>query len=36
MNDTTDDAAIICTRNAANIRRQMGLDPLPLFIVQPK
>ena len=36
MNDAADDAAIICTLNAANIRRQMGLDPLPLFIVQPK
>jgi hypothetical protein len=36
MNDATDDAAIICTRDTTDIRRQMGFDPPPLFIAQPK
>jgi len=36
MNDATDDAAIICTLDTADIRRQTGFDPLPLFVAQPK
>jgi hypothetical protein len=36
MNDATDDAAIICTLDTPNIRRQMRLDPPPLFVAQPK
>jgi hypothetical protein len=34
--DTADDAAIIRSLNTANIRRQVRLDPIPLFITQPK
>jgi len=36
MHDTADDAAIICSLDAAYVRRQIRLDPLPLLIAQPK
>jgi hypothetical protein len=36
MNDTADDAAIVCTLNTTDIRRQMRFDPPPLFLAQPK
>jgi hypothetical protein len=36
MNDTADDASIICTFDAANIRRQVRFDATPLFVAQPK
>jgi hypothetical protein len=36
MNDATDDAAIIRTLHTTDIVRQMGFDPPPLFVAQPK
>jgi hypothetical protein len=36
MNDTADDAPIICTLYTANIRRQVRFDPTPLLVAQPK
>jgi hypothetical protein len=36
VHDTADDAAIIRSLNTTDIRRQVRLDPIPLFIAQPK
>jgi hypothetical protein len=36
VHDTADDAAIIRSLNTADIRRQVRLNPIPLFIAQPK
>jgi hypothetical protein len=36
VHDTADDAAIIRLLNTADIRRQVRLNPIPLFIAQPK
>jgi hypothetical protein len=36
MNNTADDATIICSLDAANIRRQLRFDPAPLLVAQPK
>jgi hypothetical protein len=36
MNDAADDAAIIGTLHTTDICRQMGRDPSPLFVAQPK
>jgi hypothetical protein len=36
MNDATNDATIIGTLDTTDIGRQMGFDPLPLFVAQPK
>ena len=36
MHDAADDAAIIRSLDAADIRRQVRFDPLPLLIAQPK
>jgi hypothetical protein len=36
MDNATDDAPIVCTLNTTDIRRQMGFDPPPLFVAQPK
>jgi len=36
MDDTADDAAIICPLDAPNIRRQVRFDPFPLLIAQSK
>jgi hypothetical protein len=36
MNDAADDPSIVHARNAAHIRRQTGLNPLPLLVIQPE
>jgi len=36
MHNAADHAAIVRSFNTSYIRRQMGLDPLPLLIAQPK
>jgi uncharacterized protein len=36
MHDAADDSAIVRPLDAADIRRQVRFDPLPLLIAQPK
>jgi hypothetical protein len=36
VQNAADDAAIVDARLAAHILRQMWLNPLPLFVAQPK
>jgi hypothetical protein len=36
VHDAADHAAIVLPLDASNIRRQVRLDPLPLFVAQPK
>jgi hypothetical protein len=36
MHDAANDAPIICPLNTSHICRQMGLNPIPLLIAQPK
>ena len=36
MHDAADHTAVIHSFNASNIRRQVGFNPRPLFIAQPK
>jgi len=36
MHDAANDAAVIYSLDAANIRRQVSLDPPPLFVAQPE
>jgi hypothetical protein len=36
MHDPADDPPIVNPLDAANIGRQMRLDPCPLLVVQPK
>jgi hypothetical protein len=36
MDDSADDAAVICPFDAPDVRRQARLDPRPLLVVQPK
>jgi hypothetical protein len=36
MHDAADHAAIICSLDAAHIRRQMRFNPRPLFVAQPE
>ena len=36
VNNAADNAAIILSLDASHIRRQVPLDPLPLFVAQPK
>jgi hypothetical protein len=36
MHDAADDAAIVHAFDAPYIRRQMRLDPRPLFVAQPE
>src|SRR5713101_950863 len=36
VHDPADHAPVICSLNAAHIRRQMRLNPCPLFVAQPE
>src|SRR6478735_1460982 len=36
MHDAADHAPVVCSLDAAHVRRQVGLDPTPLLIAQPK
>jgi hypothetical protein len=36
MHDAANDAPIVRSLNTSHIRRQMGLNPIPLLIAQPK
>jgi hypothetical protein len=36
VHDAADDAAIVYSRDAPDIRRQVRSDPLPLLIAEPK
>jgi hypothetical protein len=36
MHDPADDAPIVCPLHATHVRRQMRLDPRPLFVAQPE
>jgi hypothetical protein len=36
MHDSADDAPIVRSLHASNVRRQVWLDPFPLLITQPK
>jgi hypothetical protein len=36
MHDAANDAAVIDSLDPANIRRQVSLDPRPLFVAQPE
>jgi hypothetical protein len=36
MHNTADHAAIVLSLDASHVCRQVRLDPLPLFVAQPK
>jgi hypothetical protein len=36
VHDAADNPAIVLPLDPSHVRRQMRLDPLPLFVTQPK